>query len=155
MKKYIILIVLILFSLPVFAENFFNENAVNASIYHLKKLIRQNHLKEQLRFLEFDNDKISEILLMKNNSSDSVKNEEIRNFGASCKNRSKIMLNNFRHRYFLPSYNVYRSIDKENEVTFNDWIENVGMAKESPLYKYYVNLSENYKDCDNLLKFAK
>lgn len=155
MRKYIVLLILILFSIPVFAESFFDENAVNASLYHLKKLMRESHFEDQIRFLEFDNDKIGEILLMKNDDSDSVKNEEIRNFGASCKNRSKIMLKDFKYKYFIPSYNVYKSIDKENDVTLNDWIENVGIAKMSPLYKYYVNFSENYEDCDRILNFAK
>ena len=117
--------------------------------------MRETHFKDKMRFLEFDNDKIGEILLMKNENADSVKNEEIRSFGASCKQRSKLMLNDFKYRYFVPSYNVYKSLDTENEVTLKDWIENVGLAKTSPLYKYYVNLSENYKDCDNILKFAK
>ena len=72
MKKLIVMLILILFSIPVFAEDFLDENAVNASIYHLKKLMRETHFKDKIRFLEFDNDKIGEILLMKNKDADKL-----------------------------------------------------------------------------------
>lgn len=147
-NKIAMLISLILFVTPVFADCILDSGAEFAGIYALNKLVRQDNLKEQLTYLPEESKQINEILT--SNKSEKFTKEELKIFGLNCMCRNERLINDFREKYFLPSYKTYQSFDSIHTVSFEDWISEASLNEKSNLHEYYKTIKQNYNDCKKI-----
>ena len=149
MKKVIIVFLMLFFTLPAFA---WNEEAEEISLEYLNQSIHSkiHNIMQTLYVDEFYIDKIKAAY---KNDANSIKIKAVNDFCYACIQRSQNLLNMYRNDHFLPAYNEYKKYDKT--ITFQTWINSIGLSERSEFYEFYRFTEINLEDCQKFYNLSK
>lgn len=146
MKKFIVVLSVILLSMPAFA---LNEKAVDVSLDYLNKSVySQVHSFNQVLYADED-----KIIRIKKAGIQNLSKKGVNNFASACIQRHQNLLNTYKNDYFLPAYKKYKEID--NTVNFEDWINSVALSETSLFYEFYRFTELNLEDCQKIYNLSK
>ena len=141
MKKFILFICFIFLCFPVFA---YDEKGAQESLNYLNQLVLLK-IESFTDVLYADQDKIKDIIIMYKANPRSIKTNDIYKFGVACEQRSKQLLKIYKQDYFKPAYLKYKEFDPK--MSFDDWIDSVGISEASKFYDFYGLTEANLRDC--------
>lgn len=149
MKKFIVVLSVILLSMPAFA---INSEGEEHSLNYLNQAVHSK-IHSFMQSLYVDEFFIDKIKAEYKKNPNSIKLKEVNDFCRLCIQRNQNLLNSYREDYFTPAYNEYKKYDKS--ISFQNWIDSVALSERSEFYEFYRFTESNLEDCQKIYNLSK